>query len=142
MKKSILMYITGLLDGEGTITLEKSGKFRHPLISISNTSLAILDTINSFHKGTIKKCHKQKEHYLQAYEWQLRSNKAITFLQRIYPYIIHESKKYRASLILNEYKSVTPRNGKYSKEQLVKKQDFEYRFFHPSNTLDKSVGIL
>jgi len=38
-------------------------------------------------------------------------------------------KKKRALLLTSEYKKVTPRNGKYSKEKLAEKLAFETKFF-------------
>ena len=50
--------------------------------------------------------------------------------------MLEPSKVYRANLIVNEYNKLTPRNGKYTDEMKANKRDFEYRFFHPSDTID------
>ena len=36
--------------------------------------------------------------------------------------MLHSKKKHRAKLIVEHYKSCTPRNGKYTSEHITKKQ--------------------
>jgi hypothetical protein len=60
-------------------------------------------------------------------------------LTLILPYMKEPSKIYRGNLILSDYKLVTPRNGKYSEQQQIAKKFFEYKFFHPSDTIDKNL---
>lgn len=52
----------------------------------------------------------------------------ISFLQMIAPYLVISSKKIRAKLILTKYKSITPRNGRYSVELKAAKEEFSKRF--------------
>ena len=40
------------------------------------------------------------------------------------PFLVIQSKKKRTQMILNEYKNVIPRNGRYSEEGLKKKEEF------------------
>lgn len=50
-------------------------------------------------------------------------------LTAILPYLRIEQKRKRAEWILKYYDIVTVRNGKYSKEKLIKKMEFENNFF-------------
>jgi hypothetical protein len=43
--------------------------------------------------------------------------------------MLHPTKRYRAKLILEEYLSVTDRQGNYTDKKLDAKNDFEERFF-------------
>lgn len=125
-------YIAGLIDGEGTITLQKeraSSKFRYPVVEMSSTTYAMVKKMQELAFGTISNQKVYKENYKQAYHQQVRGDKAIALLTEIKDYLLEPKKKYRAELIVNEYKSVTPRNGRYSEEKLVQKLDFEKRFF-------------
>ncbi len=45
------------------------------------------------------------------------------------PYLRIKQKRKRAEWILKYYDIVTVRNGKYSKEKLIKKMEFENNFF-------------
>lgn len=38
-------YIAGIIDGEGSICLTKSGKWRHPTIQISSTTYEMLEYV-------------------------------------------------------------------------------------------------
>ncbi len=125
-------YIAGIIDGEGSIMLQKfhNNEYPSPCVSIASTTLELLNWIKSVAgKGVIKR----KKNYnivdhKDCYSYILKYNDAIVFLQEIYPYLIINSKKKRAELILNKYKSVTPRNGRYSAELLQEKLNFYNEF--------------
>ncbi|WP_346890679.1 hypothetical protein [Clostridium sp. UBA3887] len=51
-------------------------------------------------------------------------------LEDIYPYLIIESKRKRAKMIITQYKSLTFRNGRYTEEQLQKKETFYEEFIN------------
>ncbi|KOR25638.1 LAGLIDADG family homing endonuclease [Clostridium sp. L74] len=106
-------YIAGIIDGEGSIMLLKfhNNQFSSPCISISSTTIELLEWIKSITKiGTIK------------------YNNAINFLIQIEPYLVIKNKKERARLIIEKYKCVTPRNGKYSNEMIKAKEEFYKEF--------------
>ena len=77
-----------------------------------------------------------KENHKQSWHWTLVGNKVLNLLPKILPYMLEPSKVYRANLLVSEYNKLTPRNGKYTDEMKSSKRDFEYRFFHPSDTID------
>lgn len=136
MKKSEFAYLAGLVDGEGSICLvrsSKTAKFRWPCLSISNTTPNIIDWCKQTFGGSVVHKPKKQVHHSDAYEWRLR-NKPMLFhvLANICPYMLVPEKVRRINLLLSEYDSCTPRNGKYTPNQLTQKQDFENRFFHPS----------
>lgn len=115
-------YIAGIIDGEGSIMLQKfhTNEYPSPCVSIASTTLELLNWIQSVvGNGTIKrkKNYNISEHK-DCYSYVLKYNDALAFLQEIYPYLIINSKKKRAELLLNKHKSVTPRNGRYSDEVL------------------------
>jgi intein/homing endonuclease len=116
-------YLAGLIDGEGTITLTISnkGQMPQPQLSISNTNLGVLEWVKQkLGCGSIIKKNPRKPNHKVSYAWQInRAGKVMFVLSEIKDYLI--IKKSQALLILDEYKKVTPRNGKYSKEMLNKK---------------------
>lgn len=126
-------YIAGLIDGEGSIGLDfksSNDKFRRPVISIGSTTLELLQFVKFYYGGCISKHKLYKEHHKQSWVWKICNDKAIQFLQSIQQYLIVPEKKKRSELITKEYKQVTKRNGKYTKEQIIIKKDFENRFFN------------
>ena len=125
-------YIAGIIDGEGSIMLQKfhNNEYPSPCVSIASTTLELLNWIKSVvEKGVIKrkKNYNISEHK-DCYSYVLKYNDAIVFLQEIYPYLIINSMRKRAELILNKYKSVTPRNGRYSDKLLQEKINFYNEF--------------
>lgn len=124
-------YIAGIIDGEGSICLTQNSPNEHrsPAVTVASTTYEILEYLKNVVGGTISKKTKTEERYKQSWHWAIRGNKSIELLEQITPYLLVPEKKYRANLIITEYKAVTPRNGKYSKEMLEKKLDFEKRFF-------------
>ncbi|WP_195988631.1 LAGLIDADG family homing endonuclease [Clostridium sp. D53t1_180928_C8] len=125
-------YIAGIIDGEGSIMLQKFHAKEHPspCVSIASTTLELLKWIKIIvGKGVI--VHKKNynpERHQDCYSYQLKYNDAINLIKDIYPYLIIKTKRKRAELILTRYKEVTPRNGRYSEEMLKDKLDFYDEF--------------
>ncbi|KYH32862.1 hypothetical protein CLTEP_22290 [Clostridium tepidiprofundi DSM 19306] len=121
-------YIAGIIDGEGSIMLIKfhSNQYPSPCISISSTTIELLEWIKFKTKvGTInKKKNYNPQKHKKSYTYCVKYNDAINLLKEIEPYLIIESKRKRTKLIIEKYKKVTPRNGKYSKEMLEAKEKF------------------
>ena len=125
-------YIAGIIDGEGSIMLISFHKNQYPspMVSIISTTLELLKWIRrTIAKGTIinKKNYNIDKHK-SSYTYYLRYNDAIELLEEIEPFLVINSKKKRAQMIINGYKLITPRNGRYSDELLQKKKQFYEEF--------------
>lgn len=125
-------YIAGIIDGEGSIILQKFHKnqFPSPCVSIASTSMELLTWIrNIVGKGKIiSKKNYNPEKHKDCYSYILKYNNSISFIEEIYPYLIIKGKIKRANLILTRYKEVTPRNGRYSSEMLKSKEQLYLDF--------------
>lgn len=125
-------YIAGIIDGEGSIMLLKFhyNQFPSPCISISSTTIELLQWIKDVTKiGTIKaKKNYNIEKHADSFTYTIKYNDAINLLVQIEPYLVIKSKKKRAKLIIEKYKDVTPRNGKYSDDMLKLKENFYQEF--------------
>lgn len=124
-------YLAGIIDGEGSICLTKqhANQHRSPEITVTSTTYEMLEYMKELCGGSISHKKIYAEHHKEAWKWGIKGDKAIEFLTQIKDYLLVPEKKYRADLIVNEYKAVTPRNGRYNEETLAKKLDFEKRFF-------------
>lgn len=131
MSKYDAVYTAGLIDGEGTVTLTRRrvGANRYPSIGVTSTSRELIDYLHSTWGGTIVNQKRYQNHHKQAWIWAVHSDRALEVLRLVSPHMKEDRKRQRANLILNSYKSVTVRNGKYSSEQLIAKQAFEKEFF-------------
>ena len=127
-------YIAGIIDGEGSIMLQRIHKNEHPspCISISSTTLELLEWIKkAIEKGRIiSKKNYNVENHKDCYSYVLRRNDALNLMKEIYPYLIIETKRKRAKLIIDKYKALTPRNGRYSEEMLMAKEEFYNEFIN------------
>lgn len=125
-------YIAGIVDGEGSIMLQKfhSNEYPSPCVSIASTTYELLDWIKCvIGKGTIKqKKNYNSSKHKDCYSYILKYDDAIQLIKEIYPYLIINAKRRRSELILNNYKDLTPRNGRYSDELLKAKLDFYDEF--------------
>ena len=125
-------YIAGIIDGEGSIMLTKFHKneYPSPCVSISSTDMELLKWVKNTTKigRIINKKNYNKEKHLNSYVYRIIYNDAIKLLAEIEPYLVIEKKKSRAKFILDNYKKVTPRNGKYSEEMKRKKEQFYIDF--------------
>ena len=129
-------YVAGIIDGEGTITLsrQRANEFKCPVVSVSSTTIEFLEYLKLHYGGCISKQKIYKEHHKQSWSWKVERSACYKILNDIKPYLLCPEKKYRCELILNTYQLVTPRNGRYTKEMLALKENFEYQFFHPSTS--------
>lgn len=124
-------WAAGLLDGDGCITLGKNGRFRRPEVVVDSTDLEILHEMRRiFGGGCISKKAKVQGHHRQAWHWRVNgSDCVLALLSAVVAYMRCPSKRDRAQFLLTHWRSVTPRNGKYTEEQVQAKLAFETEFF-------------
>lgn len=133
--KVTLDYVAGIIDGEGTITLSrahKTDKWRTPVVSVSSTTIEILNALVVVFGGHICKHKVYKNHHLPSFSWRIEGRKAVDLCAQLKDCLLVPSKRERAGLIATKYVACTPRNGKYNAAITRKKQQFEDAFFHPS----------
>ena len=75
----------------------------------------------------LKKNYKPDKHE-NSYTYTARYNDAIYILETIEPFLVIPQKKSRTNIILDQYKLLTPRNGRYTSEQTAAKEDFYTKF--------------
>lgn len=131
MDNTIIAYAAGLIDGEGTITLTKQGKgkTRSAAVTMSSTTIELLEFMKSHFGGHIIKLKSTNPNWKQAWHWQISYNRSLEVLELVAPYLLEPRKRQRAELILLKYKAVTPRNGQYTSELLEDRVQFETEFF-------------
>lgn len=120
-------YIAGLIDGEGTITLSRKHQKenRQLCVSIASTEIDLLDfVLTTSGVGKITNKRTSKSLHSHSYAYAVYNRQALALLDFILPYL-KSYKKERATLILENYLSVTPRNGKYTTEIIARKKIFE-----------------
>ena len=124
-------YVAGIIDGEGTITLTRNHRSenRRPIVSISSTELPLLSYVRSvIGAGRITRKMCTRKHHSPSFAYCISSRQALRLLAQVAPFL-RTYKMQRASLLLQDYARVTPRNGRYTPEQMAAREEFESRFF-------------
>lgn len=99
--KEKLIYLAGILDGEGCLrpTKDNRGKrrYRKPRCEISNTSKNLIDWLYKNFDGHCYPVKKEGNRKLQ-YRWDLRHNEMRRILPRVLPYLRIKKKDALKSL--------------------------------------------
>lgn len=128
-------YINGFFDADGSVTLSRQTRksLKTPQLSFHNNEISILEDMQSFIydkikvKGFISKKNPKKENHNTAYDLKYTNfPKVIKLIQNMNSN--HPKKKHRFNTIIEMYKYVK-RNGKYTKEILNKRNEYEQKFF-------------
>ena len=120
-------YLAGFIDGEGTVTLSRKHKNenRQLAITISNTERQILEfCLEVIGAGKITGKRTCKVHHTPSFTYAIYNRQALAVLEQITPYL-RSFKVKRAKLVLENYITLTPRNGKYTEEMMTKRKSFE-----------------
>lgn len=136
-------YVAGIIDGEGTITLTRNHRSenRRPVVSISSTELPLLAYVRSvIGAGRITRKMRTRERHSPSFAYCISSRQALRLLAQVAPFL-RTYKTQRASLLLQEYVRLTPRNGRYTPEQMAAREDFESRFFAISTRAGTPRGV-
>lgn len=94
-------YVAGLIDGEGCIHLDTSGRTTRARVSVGMTepALPILTELQNQWGGTIYQQRPATERWAAAYTWHVTGEKAARIIRDIQPYLI--LKKPQAALALD-----------------------------------------
>lgn len=117
-----LVYAAGLIDGEGSVCLRKTGRWRRPQISAGSTTPKLLEALKATFGGNIYPAANgtpQKP----MFRWILNGDAAIVALQQLLPFLQEPDKARRAQLLLFEYPTV------YASRDPDAQTAFEVRFF-------------
>jgi hypothetical protein len=120
-------YIAGVIDGEGTITLTRKhrNENRQLAVTISNTEMRLLEFVfAAVGAGKITRKRTSNRKHTPSFTYAIYNRQALSLLEQIHPYL-RTYKFDRSAVILRDYVALTPRNGKYSDEQLELRAVFE-----------------
>ena len=135
-----LSYLAGIIDGEGSITIEiQSQNLRHNRkcdyyslrLSVINTNLPLLNWIQDSFGGTVRS-RKLVPNRRQCYTWNLYSHKAAEALAACEPYMI--VKKNHVTVFLKFASTMTKANSRLSDELLACRRDWYLQLKHINKT--------
>jgi hypothetical protein len=120
------IYTAGFLDADGSVSLGKDRKdcewMRSPRVDFYNCDLGILEKIQNRWGGWMKTRTPLNPNHNVSYELRITRTAALKLLEDVAPYMLHSKKGRRARLIVESYNTCTPRNGKYTPEQITMKK--------------------
>lgn len=125
-------WAAGLMDGDGCVglTTDSRSRFRKPVVVVDSTDIELLDELQRLYGGSLVVKRKTRDHHRQAYSWRIYgARQIIAFLAMILPYMRCPPKVTRARMLVEEWESVTPRNGYYTDDMAATKLAYEDRFF-------------
>jgi hypothetical protein len=127
-------YISGFFDADGHITLSsQKEKEKTTHVGFTNIDLNLLESIRNFIfedigvKGVISKRASKKENHSDCYNLVYRYDSALKVSSKINSQ--HYKKNKKIKLVLEKYKLVTPRNGKYTEDMKKMREKFVNEFF-------------
>lgn len=103
LKKETLAYAAGLIDGEGSILLHRSKKWRTPVLSVTSTSIELLTWLKDNFGGIVRDKNEKRPNHSRAFEWRLSSSATLALLPAILPYLRERKKIERVRHILQYY---------------------------------------
>jgi hypothetical protein len=124
---TLYAYLAAVIDGEGTVTIQKKCKARVPAISIANSSLPLLEkcaAIPSLPHVLYRK-KKYQSHHSDPWVLIWRWDAAIAVAALTLPWLI--VKREQAEL-LQQWQSVAKRNGRYKPVELAARDELIARF--------------
>jgi len=127
LSTEVAAYIAGLVDGEGTVTLTRihAKENRRIVVSIANTEHQILRfAIDQVGAGKITRKKTTSDRHTPSFCYAITSRQALALLRQLAPHL-QSYKRQRAELALRCYDLLTPRNGKYTRNQLADRLNFE-----------------
>ena len=109
-----LGYLTGFMDGEGTISLQYHTHGIRLRVSAANTHRSTLERIKEITGvGAVFVAHKATERSQESYTWSVSSRAAYGLLQQMLPYL--QIKREQAELCISAYERLLQPHLKFDK---------------------------
>ena len=118
-------YMAGMIDADGSVSMKFDGKFRSPIVTVYNNDYSIMEALQIAWGGKISSRNYDNPKWNTSYEIRFNTSESLNIIECILPFMLHTKKKARAKLLNEHYRDCTPRNGKYSKQQLAQKRWLE-----------------
>lgn len=122
-------WIAGIIDGEGSVSMDKNGTWRRPIVSVISTDKEIIDELTRISKGYVYE-RTDNRGYKTCWIWKkIGGYKVIELLKDISPLLRCPKKANRAKYLIQKYPNHTMRNGYYTENQKEAKKLFEQKFY-------------
>ena len=113
------MYLAGLVDGEGSISMGGRAKYHTLRVTITNTHYPTMKWVHNLLGGSFVQRLKSVSTYKTCYQWSLHGKDAQRFLARIHPYTRIKREQITLALML----PLGNKGQKIPEEQLSKREE-------------------
>lgn len=125
MKNADILYLAGIIDGEGTIEISKQERKYKICIRVGNTSEILIDYLKEKYLGNKYGPYKKKsDFHRDAFEWKCTAKEAIKLIKQIEPYLI--VKQEQALLAIRAWED-TFKNNYHDGSNRIPKYAFDKR---------------
>jgi hypothetical protein len=127
--KNRIIYLAGIIDGEGSIQIEIQKKCASRKINyysvrliIINTSIELMDWLHTYFGGSVTK-RKKIENRKECYKWNIFSYNAAEILEACLPYMIVKEKHAK---ILIEFMNLKGEGDYYLTPEIIQQREILY----------------
>lgn len=106
-------YAAGLMDGDGCITIGRDLRKKHYYLRVEigmTKAINLLQILKNTYGGNFTRMRKESKKWAEAHTWRIFSDNAMTFLKRIYPYLILKRQQATIGIALQELINNAPRH--------------------------------
>lgn len=125
-------WLAGIIDGEGSVSLDPRNDSRYPRISVPSTDMAILEKCKRITKvGSITPRHSRRSpKHSPTWQWRISgSRQVVEVLKQIQEHLACPKKKARAQFLILHLNDLCKIGGNYSPAELKKRAELQRAFF-------------
>lgn len=134
-----LAYLAGFIDGEGSISIFRSGNRDHCMFNIYNTNELIMLWLKQMFEGNVCQLKRTRNEWKQEYSWYIGPQKASLVLKACLPYL--KLKKRHAELFIAYTETSKGRAGKSIPPEILSYRNEileEMKFLNKRGTSDST----
>lgn len=133
-------YVAGLLDGEGTILIYRSGVHYQLSARIVNTDLGSLERMKSLFGGSIgSKCEKRSVRTRPCWTWNVQGPAAAEVLVNVYPFLLVKKEQARVALEYMDLRRKAKTGGSLIEEKAQIGEEYKQKLSMLNRRLSTAV---
>jgi len=125
-------WLAGIIDGEGSVSMDPRNGSRYPRISVPSTDIAILEKCQKITGyGSITPRHSRRSiKHSPTWQWRISgSRQVLDVLCLLHEHLTCPRKKARASFIIRHIDELCKIGGNYSLKELERRKELQTAFF-------------
>lgn len=146
IEEVMFAYIAGIIDGEGSIGIQQSNKYKpnhipdHNLnlvVTVVSTDKPLIEWLKETLGGNTVYRRPRKENHKEAFSWHIYGTPASNLLKKISPYLIIKKKHATLGVEFQSYKKVPRKPTECERQWAIKNEMHQLSRKGPKAKLDK-----